>query len=485
MSEKIKMRLYKKTIIVFVSLLALFSVVGIVAVQYERNTENLHMERLILEKDYAINEAVSQQLYQTKALAALVIHGDGSVNKFQETAAVLMARETSVANFLLAPGGVISDVYPLEENKAAIGLDLLNPAEQAGNKEAILAYELGDLVMAGPFMLRQGFMGLVGRYPVYTDSGTGDREFWGLVSVTLKFPEAIENAGLAGLEEQGYFYELWRNNPDTGERQVIASNSAHMDDNKAYTERPINILNAEWYLRLYPAGAWYVHPEMWLLFLAGLAISILCAIVVQYSIRLKEESRISIMLSQIQPHFLYNAISSIRNLCREDPQSAKDAFDRLTGYLRANLDSLSLSTPIQFEKEMEHVKTYLSIEKIRFEDRLTIIYDISATDALVPALTVQPIVENAVKHGITKREEGGTLTIKTEETGSAFVITVTDDGVGFDKSKLDNKHKHVGIDNAKNRLATMSGGKLVITSEPGVGTTAVITIPKRKEKPGR
>ena len=467
------------------SLLALFCVVGIIAVQYERNAENLNMERLILEKGYAINEAVSQQLYLTKALAALVIHGDGSVNNFHETASVLMAREISASNFLLAPGGIVSDVYPLEENRAVIGLDLLNPAEQAGNREAILAYELGDLVMAGPFMLRQGFMGLVGRYPVYIDSGTGDREFWGLVSVTLEFPEALENTGLSTLEEQGYFYELWRQNPDNGERQVIASNSAHIDDKKAYTERPINILNAEWYLRLSPASYWYMHQEIWLLFLAGLAISILCATVVQYSIRLKEENRISIMLSQIQPHFLYNAISSIRNLCKEDPQSAKDAFDRLTGYLRANLDSLSLNTPIMFEKELEHVKTYLSIEKIRFEDRLTVVYDISATDALIPALTVQPLVENAVKHGITKREEGGTLTIKTEDTDSAFVVTVSDDGVGFEKSKLDNKHKHVGIDNARSRLATMSGGKLVIYSEPGVGTTAVITIPKRKEKPGR
>ena len=477
--------MYKKTIITFVSLIALFSIVSVVAVQYEREAQDLQMERLILENEYTINKAVSQQLFLTRALAALVVHGDGSVANFQETAAVMIASETTVANFLLAPGGVVSDVYPLEENKAVIGLDLLDPTAQEGNKEAIQAYEIDDLVMAGPFTLRQGFTGLVGRYPVYIESESGESEFWGLVSVTLKFPQALNNTGLSGLEKQGYFYELWRNNPDTGERQVIASNTENFDSSREYLEKPIDILNAEWYLRLYPTTPWHANPVMWLLFAAGLAISFLCATVVQYSIRLKEESRISIMLSQIQPHFLYNAISSIRNLCREDPVSAKEAFDRLTGYLRANLDSLSLSAPIMFEKELEHVKTYLSIETIRFEDRLTIIYDISVTDFLIPALTVQPLVENAVKHGITKREEGGTLTIKTEDTDSAFVITVADDGVGFDKSRLDNKHKHVGIDNARSRLMTMSGGKLVIHSEPGAGATAVITIPKRKEKPGR
>ena len=194
------------------------------------------------------------------------------------------------------------------------------------------------------------------------------------------------------------------------------------------------------------------------------------------------DSQISVMLSQIKPHFLYNSLVAIRELCLANPESASTAIEEFSNYLRGNLDSLSLKTPIMFEKELQHVKTYLSLEKRRFENRLEIVYEIKEQNFLIPALTLQLIVENAVKHGITKREEGGTVTIKTEETEESVIITVTDDGIGFDVAELKENYIHVGLENAKNRLATMCNGTLSIDSKKDIGTTVTITIPKPEEE---
>ena len=196
------------------------------------------------------------------------------------------------------------------------------------------------------------------------------------------------------------------------------------------------------------------------------------------------QSQISIMISQIGPHFIFNALTAIQELCYIDPQTASEAVGEFAHYLRGNLDSLSIKKPIPFEKELRHVEKYLSLEKKRFGDRLNIVYDIKTRDFLIPVLTLQPIVENSVKHGVTKREEGGTVSIATRETETDAVITVTDDGIGFDSRvpKRDERGQercHVGTENVRSRLVLMCGGSLSMQSEPGVGTTAVITIPKR------
>ena len=191
------------------------------------------------------------------------------------------------------------------------------------------------------------------------------------------------------------------------------------------------------------------------------------------------QNRISIMLSQIQPHFIYNSLSAIKGLCLIDPELASKTIDEFSDYLRVNLDSLSINKPVAFERELSHVKTYLSLEKKRFGDKINIVYDIKVCDFLIPALTLQPIVENAVRHGITKREEGGTLTILTSITKSEVIVTVIDDGVGFESDKLEESDRiYVGIKNVRKRLFAMCDGTLKIDSKPGTGTTAVISIPK-------
>ena len=192
------------------------------------------------------------------------------------------------------------------------------------------------------------------------------------------------------------------------------------------------------------------------------------------------EARVSIMLSQIQPHFLYNSLAGIKELCDAGEQQASStALEHFAYYLRGNMDSLSDTRLIPFSKEVSHVKDYLYLEKMRFEDRLIIVWELDVTDFLLPPLTLQPIVENAVRHGITEKKDGGTLTIRSEETDRGVLITVTDDGVGFDPdAPQTDGRSHVGIQNVKSRLQSQCGGTLTIESQCGIGTKAAIILPE-------
>ena len=196
------------------------------------------------------------------------------------------------------------------------------------------------------------------------------------------------------------------------------------------------------------------------------------------------EARVQIMVSQIRPHFMYNTLSSIAMLCEIDPEAAQEMTITFAKYLRENMDSLKQTKPVPFTRELEHLKKYLYIEKIRFDDRLNIEYDIQATDFELPQLSIQPLVENAVKHGIGKKEEGGTVTIATRETDTAFEVIVSDDGVGFDMNapQKDDGRSHIGMENIKKRLKDMCSAEIVIESEPGRGTTAKVIIPKTKKE---
>lgn len=195
-----------------------------------------------------------------------------------------------------------------------------------------------------------------------------------------------------------------------------------------------------------------------------------------------EQSRIAVMLSQIQPHFLYNALTSVMDLCDRDPKQAKVAIADFADYLRGNLSSLKTENLISFRAELAHVEKYLRLEKLRFQDELEVVYDIQTQDFMLPALSVQPLIENAVKHGVGQKIGGGTVTISTSETEHEYVICIADDGVGFDENEpMDSGSTHVGIENTKNRLDMMLNARLEIESKKGEGTTARILIPKRRD----
>lgn len=189
--------------------------------------------------------------------------------------------------------------------------------------------------------------------------------------------------------------------------------------------------------------------------------------------------RTDIMLSQIQPHFLYNTLGTIGHLYRNDPE-AKAALIKFSDYLRGNMSSLSQTEPLPFTTELEHTKTYLELEQLRFQDKLTVRYDLEPTDFLLPVLTLQPLVENAVRHGVRGNDTGvGTVTVATREYPDHYEISVTDDGPGFDAdAEPEGEGTHIGIRNVRDRMHRIVGGDLKIETAPGQGCRATILMPK-------
>ena len=207
----------------------------------------------------------------------------------------------------------------------------------------------------------------------------------------------------------------------------------------------------------------------------------------QASIRAKqlekelEDSRVATMLSQIQPHFIYNTLGTVEQLCKEQPEVAFNLVHHFSLYLRGNFSELDNKAPILLSKELEHVRHYVEIEHIRFPD-MEIRFELDSEDFLLPALSVQPLVENAIKHGLMGLESGGTVTVSAYETEKDYCVSVVDDGVGFDTTILLDGREHIGIRNIRGRIAAMCGGTLTVESAPGKGTKAVITIPKERSE---
>lgn len=197
-----------------------------------------------------------------------------------------------------------------------------------------------------------------------------------------------------------------------------------------------------------------------------------------------EELSTQIMLSQMQPHFLYNTLTTISSLCYiEGAAKAKRVVDKFSDYFRENLDAMGKERYISFEKELQHIETYLWLEQIRFEGALSVEYDIQVSDFRLPSLAIQPLVENAVKHGIRKKKGGGTVKISTQETESEYQITIEDDGAGYDVNAVQTDGRsHIGIENVRKRLDILCGGSCDINSVLGAGTIVRVHIPKNELK---
>ncbi|UQZ90342.1 sensor domain-containing diguanylate cyclase [Deltaproteobacteria bacterium Smac51] len=273
----------KAAVVLLLSLFLCSLLIG-VTIKNKYDLEKVTMERVIIEKSISINEVVSKLLYKTQALAALVIQNNGEIANFEKVAATIVD-DPAILNILVAPEGVVSGVYPLKGNERVLGYSLLG--EGKGNTEARLAVEKGQLVFGGPFELIQGGRALVGRLPVWLEESDNDRRFWGLVSVTLKYPEVLNGAGLETLVKQGLSYEIWRTNPDDNERQIIAHGGEPIKRGDRYIEEDIPILNATWHFRVATTNRWYSNSENWILIFIGLAINVLIIVIIQNNIALK------------------------------------------------------------------------------------------------------------------------------------------------------------------------------------------------------
>ena len=191
---------------------------------------------------------------------------------------------------------------------------------------------------------------------------------------------------------------------------------------------------------------------------------------------LMASQRIQIMMTQIQPHFLFNALNTIRALYSKDPSLADRTLEDFSTYLRQNLESLSQTDLVPVTKELEHTRLYAEIEVLRFPN-IHVEYRTWDQDFQIPALTIQPLVENAIRHGVRSRKDG-LVTVTTVCESGCHRITVQDNGVGFDTKKQESfAETHIGLRNVKNRIEQMCGGTMILRSEIGAGTCVTLIIP--------
>ncbi|MDO4562189.1 MAG: histidine kinase [bacterium] len=157
------------------------------------------------------------------------------------------------------------------------------------------------------------------------------------------------------------------------------------------------------------------------------------------------DTHVRLLLSQVKPHFLFNSLLAVQSLCAVDPRRAQMAAEGLAVYLRGNLEALAASPRVPFTDELRHTDAYLSIVELRFGGRVRVRRDIRRTDFSLPPLSLQPLVENAVRHGVAVRSSGGTVTIRTCGKFGRIWIIVADDGVGFDAAAPAGGREHVGL----------------------------------------
>ena len=186
--------------------------------------------------------------------------------------------------------------------------------------------------------------------------------------------------------------------------------------------------------------------------------------------------RASIMVLQMRPHFIYNAMMSIYYLCAKNPKKAQQVTLDFTTYLRKNFTAIASEDTVPFSDELEHTRAYLAVEQVQFEDNLCVEYDTPHKNFRLPPLTLQPIVENAVKHGMDPEYAPLYISIKTRETSSGSEIIVEDTGSGFAPA-ADESEPHTALANIRNRLEMMCDGKITIRPREGGGTVVTVRIP--------
>ncbi len=183
----------------------------------------------------------------------------------------------------------------------------------------------------------------------------------------------------------------------------------------------------------------------------------------------------AVLAHQITAHFFFNTLNTISALCKQDAAKADNAICTFATYMRSYMYLVNERELIPLSQELTLVRSTLEIEKLRFPNSFTYELDLQVVDFEIPPLTLQPIVENALLHGLRRTGRHGTLKISTRQIGKCYRIIISDDGLGFDTSILDNT-KSIGLKNVTQRIK-MLGGTINISSEIEKGTHAVVQIP--------
>ena len=187
--------------------------------------------------------------------------------------------------------------------------------------------------------------------------------------------------------------------------------------------------------------------------------------------------KIKLLQKEMRPHFVFNILLSIKQLCIEEPRLAAEALQNFSVYLRSRIDSMVSTDCVPFSEELACIKNYVELEKIEPTVDFSVHYDLEFTDFFIPLLSVQPMVENAIRHGIDTQSGQGIVTIRTFSKNDCAIIEVSDNGTGEENETVQQvKHRGIGISNTKERIRMMCGGEVDIVYT-GRGTIVRYTIP--------
>ena len=191
------------------------------------------------------------------------------------------------------------------------------------------------------------------------------------------------------------------------------------------------------------------------------------------------QSRLTTMQSQIRSHFIFNILNAISGMCKYDPEKADQTVVCFARYLRTNIDIMQDERKVTFRSALRHLEDYVALEQIRFGDHIRFVTQIYVENFMIPPLVLQPIVENAIKHGLTPKPNGGTVRLRTWTVNDEVWIEIRDDGVGFNVDAVSSE-RSVGLKNVRFRLEQLMHGRMMINSTPGKGTVVTIAIPREE-----
>lgn len=489
----------KPAVAVGLACFLLFVIMACISVARHHEEDRLQMEYIARTVEAETFETLLTQMTKTRVPETHLIETKGDYTNFGPIAEGLV-QDRAVRNVLFAPGGIVQGVFPLEGNEPVIGLDLNSSGQ--GNLEAQAAIEKEELFMAGPFEMVEGGMGICGRLPIYLENDQGLREYWGLVSITLSYPLIFENNPIHHVNEQGFACRVWRINPDTNQQQTILESEIPVKKGGQLLEVQMSMFNAEWTITVTPQRMWYQQFGIWMLLLGGLAVSILAAFAVSYAIRLREMKErefqrqilslqkdlewqeTNTLLSQISSHFFYHTLNSLQALIVLQPDAAYKMAGDFSKYLRFNVDAVTAAGgAVFFREELRSIKAYAEINEAQLGDRLKVIFDVADVDFQIPALTIQPVVENAILHGIKPKPGGGVVTLRLTEDSTHWHVAVCDNGMGFDPESQ-KKKESIGLPNVRKRISRFVGCGIDIESRAGEGTTVTLHYNKNLQNTG-
>lgn len=193
------------------------------------------------------------------------------------------------------------------------------------------------------------------------------------------------------------------------------------------------------------------------------------------------------VIHRLNPHFLFNTLGAVRIAVRTDPELAYDRIYDFTRYLRAVIRSFEEQENILFREEAADVLSYLNLEKLRFGDKVAVRMELQEKDFMIPPLSVLPLVDNALRHGLKRGKRKGTITVRSCRMPYEYIVQVEDDGKGFeteayDALSYDGEMKTGGLSEVRYRMEKMVNGSMDILSYTGIGTVVTLHIPVMEER---